>query len=229
MSKKKSVLMVWGGWQGHTPRECAEVFEPWLKSKGWKVTVSDTLEIYANKRRMRGFDLVIPLWTMGKISDAQWAGLRDALLNGTSIAGWHGGMCDSFRDNTDYQFMTGGQWVAHPGGIVRYKVTITHPDDPVTAGIGDFYVKSEQYYMHTDPGNEVLATTTFSGRHGDCPWIKGTVMPVVWKRRYGKARVFYSSLGHAANEFTKPQVLEIMKRGIMWAIGDKIIPEYSDC
>ena len=56
-------------------------------------------------------------------------------------------------------------------------------------GITDFDYPSEQYYMHVDPANEVLATTTFSGEHA--PWIEGVVMPVVWKRRYGEGRVFY--------------------------------------
>lgn len=224
---RKSVLMVWGGWQGHTPRECVEVVEPWLKSKGYRTVVSNTLDIFTNKRRMRGFDLVIPIWTMGEISNAQWQGLRDALLNGTNIAGWHGGMCDAFRNCPEYQFMTGGQWVAHPGGIVRYTVKITDRKDAVTRGLNDFRITSEQYYMLVDPGSKVLATTTFSGKHDGISWIKGTVMPVAWKRRFGPARVFYSSLGHTADEFIRyPQVFEIVKRGIQWAIGDKVVPEF---
>ena len=225
--KRKAALIVQGGWDGHTPKACAERFAPWLESKGFRVVVSDTLDIYTNKRRMRNFSLIVPMWTMGEISGEQWAGLKDAVLNGAAVAGWHGGMCDSFRNNTDYQFMTGGQWVAHPGNIIRYKVNITNQKDPITKGLQDFWIKSEQYYMHTDPGNEVLATTTFSGRHGDTPWIKGTVMPVIWKRKFGKSRIFYSSLGHVADEFTQvPEVFEIVKRGIMWAMGEKVVPEY---
>ena len=130
-------------------------------------------------------------------------------------------MCDSFRNNTEYQFMTGSQWVVHPGGVIRYKVNITDKKDMITRGLSDFWITSEQYYMHTDPGNEVLATTTFNGRHGDTPWIKGTVMPVVWKRRYGKSRIFYTSLGHVADDFKVPEALEIVKRGMMWAAGER--------
>jgi uncharacterized protein len=122
--------------------------------------------------------------------------------------------------------MTGGQWVAHPGGIVKYRVNLTNRKDPITRGLADFSMTSEQYYMHTDPGNEVLATTTFSGRHQNIPWIRGTVMPVVWKRRYGKARVFYTSLGHVAKDFGIPEALEIVKRGILWAARQPIVPEY---
>ena len=225
--KRKSALIVWGGWDGHTPRECAERFAPWLESKGFRVVVSDTLDIYTNKRRMRSFDLIVPIWTMGEITGDQWAGLRDAVLNGADVAGWHGGMCDSFRQNTEYQFMTGGQWVVHPGNIIRYKVNVTDSKDPIMRGLKDFWMKSEQYYMHTDPGNEVLATTTFIGSHGNVPWIKGTVMPVVWKRRYGKSRVFYTSLGHVDDDFNVPEALEIVKRGMMWAVGEKIVPEYK--
>jgi hypothetical protein len=152
---------------------------------------------------------------MGTITPEQEAGLLDAVRSGVGIAGWHGGMGDSFRNNTEYQFMVGGQWVAHPGNIIDYEVNIIKPEDPIVAGLSDFKMHSEQYYMHVDPSNEVLATTTFSGEY--CEWIAGTVMPVVWKRRYGKGRVFYSSLGHVAKDFEVPEALEIMKRGMLWA------------
>jgi type 1 glutamine amidotransferase len=125
-------------------------------------------------------------------------------------------MCDAFRQNCTYQFMTGGQWVSHPGGIVDYVVNITAHNDPITAGLKDFKMKSEQYYMHTDPGNEVLATTTFSDQYGT-PWIKGTVMPVVWKRKWGQGKVFYTSLGHVAKDFEVPEAREILRRGMLWA------------
>lgn len=222
----KSALIVWGGWDGHEPKQCADIFEPWLRKKGFKVTVSDTLDIYANKRKMRGFDVIVPIWTMGQITPEQSRGLQEAVAGGTGLAGWHGGMCDSFRTDTGYQFMTGGQWVSHPGGIVKYTVNITAPEDPIARGLRDFAMVSEQYYMHTDPGNEVVAATTFSGRHGGVPWIRGTVMPVTWKRRYGKGRVFYSSLGHVAGDFDVPEALELAKRGIQWAARQRIAAEY---
>jgi hypothetical protein len=111
--------------------------------------------------------------------------------------------------------MVGGQWVAHPGGCLEYKVNIIDHEDPITAGLSDFKMNSEQYYLHVDPSNKTLATTTFPGV--DDPWIKGCVMPVVWKRVYGEGRVFYSSLGHVASDFDVPECKEIMKRGMLWA------------
>ncbi|MCL6475110.1 MAG: ThuA domain-containing protein [Firmicutes bacterium] len=211
----KRALIVWGGWEGHEPKQCAEIFAPWLQSQGYEVIVSHTLDTYTDKDLMQSLNLIVPIWTMGTITPEQEAGLLDAVRSGVGIAGWHGGMGDSFRNNTEYQFMVGGQWVAHPGNIIEYEVNIIKPDDPIVAGLSDFKMHSEQYYMHVDPSNEVLATTTFSGEY--CEWIAGTVMPVVWKRRYGKGRVFYSSLGHVAKDFEVPEALEIMKRGMLWA------------
>ncbi len=212
---KKKALMVWGGWMGHEPDQCVDIFAPYLRSQGYDVTVSDTLDTYLNTELMASLDLVVPVWTMGTITNEQERGLLDAVKSGVGIAGWHGGMGDSFRNNVEYQFMVGGQWVAHPGGVIDYEVNITKHDDPIVAGLSDFAMHSEQYYMHVDPANEVLATTTFGGEI--CPWIEGTVMPVAWKRTYGKARVFYTSLGHVAKDFEVPEALEIMKRGLLWA------------
>jgi len=211
----KKALMVWGGWDGHEPKQCVDIFAPILEEKGFEVIISDTLDSYRDADLMGSLSLIVPVWTMGTIEGEQEAGLLNAVRSGVGIAGWHGGMGDSFRNNTEYQFMVGGQWVAHPGGIIDYKVNIVRPDDPIVQGLSDFAMRSEQYYMHVDPSNEVLATTTFSGEHA--AWIEGCVMPVVWKRRYGEGRVFYSSLGHVASDFDVPEAREITVRGMLWA------------
>ncbi len=211
----RKALMVWGGWDGHEPKQCVDIFAPILEEKGFEVIISDTLDSYRDADLMGSLSLIVPVWTMGTIEGEQEAGLLNAVRSGVGIAGWHGGMGDSFRNNTEYQFMVGGQWVAHPGGIIPYTVNIVRPDDPIVQGLSDFAMNSEQYYMHVDPSNEVLATTTFSGEHA--PWIEGCVMPVVWKRRFGEGRVFYSSLGHVAEDFDVPEAREIMVRGMLWA------------
>jgi uncharacterized protein len=213
----KKALMTWGGWEGHTPKQSVDVFEPFLREQGYDVTVVNTLDVYLDEPFMRALDLIVPVWTMSTITREQEQGLLAAVASGVGVAGWHGTMGDSFRNSTDYQFMVGGQWVAHPGGIIDYTVNITNHDDPVTAGLSDFQMHSEQYYMHVDPGNRVLATTTFSGEYGGTPWIAGTVMPVVWKRAWGQGRVFYSSLGHVAGDFAVLEARTIMQRGMLWA------------
>lgn len=216
-STKKKALVVWGGWMGHEPDKCAALFAPWLKEQGFEVHVHDSLAIYEDQAFMSSLSLIVPIWTMGKISKEQEKGLLDAVRGGIGISGWHGGMGDAFRENTEYQFMCGGQWVAHPGGVIDYEVNIVDHNDPVTKGLKDFKMHSEQYFMHVDPSNHVLATTRFSGKHA--PWIEGCVMPVAWKRKYGQGRVFYSSLGHVAADFKVPEALEIQKRGLLWAAG----------
>lgn len=216
----KKVLFVYGGWEGHEPRQCMEILKPWLESQGASVVLSTTLDAYTDQLLMESLDLVVQTWTMGHITAEQERGLTQAVRSGVGLAGWHGGLCDAFRGNTEYLFMTGGQWVAHPGGIVDYEVKIAEKKDPVTKGLKSFRMKSEQYYMLVDPSVKVLATTTFR-RQPEAPWIEGIVMPVVWKKRYGRGRVFYSSLCHTAADFAVPQALEIMKRGIIWAASSR--------
>jgi type 1 glutamine amidotransferase len=211
----KTALIVWGGWEGHQPREEAHLWSTLLHDEGFSVEVADTLDVYLDAAKLAALDLIVPMWTMGTIAKEQERGLLQAVQGGVGIAGFHGTMADSFRNNTEYQFMVGGQWVAHPGNIIDYTVNIASHDDPITAGLSDFKMRSEQYYMHVDPSNHVLATTTFSGEHAS--WIAGTVMPVVWKRRYGTGKVFYCSLGHVVPDFDVPEAREIVRRGMLWA------------
>jgi len=214
-AKKKKALFVWGGWEGHEPKPCVDIFAPWLKDQGFDVEISNTLDSYLDAEKLKSLDLIVQVFTMANITPQQEKGLEDAVKSGVGMAGWHGGMADAFRSNVEYEFMVGGQWVAHPGGVIDYEVNVTNPDDPITKGLADFKMHSEQYYMQVDPQNDVLATTTFSGQYA--PWIKGSVMPVVWKKLYGKGRIFYTSLGHVAADFDVPQAREIVKRGLLWA------------
>ncbi len=159
----KRALIVYGGWDGHTPKESSEIMCRVLQKEGFEVTMSATLDSYLDKALMDSLSLIVPCWTMGQITKEQRSGLLGAISSGVGVAGWHGGMGDAFRNDCDYQFMVGGQWVAHPDGIIDYKVNITKASDPIVKGLKDFAMKSEQYYMHVDPSNEVLATTTFTG------------------------------------------------------------------
>jgi uncharacterized protein len=214
ISAMREAMIVWGGWSGHEPEQCAGIVAGMLREEGFQVHLENSTEAFADRAIVR-MSLIVPIFTMSKIEKEEVTNLAAAVRGGAGLAGFHGGMCDAFREAVEYQFMCGGQWVAHPGNIIDYRVNIARPDDPIVEGIGDFDYRSEQYYMHVDPSNEVLATTTFSGEHAT--WIEGVVMPVVWKRRHGEGRVFYSSLGHVAKEFEVPQMRAILKRGMLWA------------
>jgi uncharacterized protein len=211
---RREALIVWGGWAGHEPERCAGIVGGMLEEEGFDVRVENTTEAFSDAR-LAQLDLIVPIVTMAKIEKPQVENLSKAVRGGAGLAGFHGGMCDAFRDAVEYHFMCGGQWVAHPGNIIDYRVNIVRSEDPVMQGIEDFDYRSEQYYMHVDPSNEVLATTTFSGEHA--AWIKGVVMPVVWKRRHGEGRVFYSALGHVAAEFDVAPMRTIVRRGMIWA------------
>jgi hypothetical protein len=152
--------------------------------------------------------------------------LQNAVMDGLGFAGWHGGMNDSFRRDTEYQWFMGSQWVAHPGGVVDFEVNIVpeKKDDPIVKGLNDFKLKSEQYYCHLDPGiieginGEVLATTKFKHPYGD--W-NDVVMPFVYKRWWGDGKIFYAAYGHTFNDFNVPEAVEILKRGLLWATRDE--------
>ena len=186
----REALIVWGGWEGHEPEQCAGIIAEWLREDGFSVALANTTEAFADPS-LSDLSLIVPICTVSTIAKQEAANLVAAVAGGVGIAGHHG-MAATFRESVEYHFMVGGQWVAHPGNIIDYRVDVTRPDDPVMQGIAGFAYRSEQYYMHVDPSNEVLATTTFSGEHAS--WIDGVTC------RRGNASMArsaaYSSLGH---------------------------------
>jgi uncharacterized protein len=217
MSKK--ALIVWGGWDGHQPKLVAEIFARVLREEKFDVEVSDTLDAFKDEAKVTGLNLIVPVWTMGKIEGPQVNPILKAVKDfGVGIAGCHGGMCDSFREHTEWQFMTGGQWVAHPGNDgTQYRVNTIRGSHPIVQGIEDFDVSSEQYYMHVDPAVKILATTRFPVADGPHAPNGNVDMPVVWTKYYGKGKVFYNSLGHQANIVESEPCLTLMRRGFLWA------------
>jgi uncharacterized protein len=215
---QRNALVTWGGWEGHEPDKVAALSRAILEADGMAVTVTDSLACFDDVETLRTYDLIVPVWTMSELSREAAANVSEAVSAGTGLAGCHGGMCDAFRANVLWQAMTGGNWVAHPGGDgIDYTVTIIDRDHDLTRGIDDFDVKSEQYYLHTDPANHVLATTRFptvTWHHSP----NGPVdMPVAWTRRWGMGRVYYNSLGHKANVIATGPAHEMLKRGLIWA------------
>ncbi|HOP11613.1 MAG TPA: ThuA domain-containing protein [Oscillospiraceae bacterium] len=212
-------LIVWGGWNGHTPKETGEVFAEILREEGFEVTISDTLDYLADLDNLRTFDLFVPIWTMGEIDGKYCENVCTAVAEGMGIAGCHGGMCDSFRNSTQWQFLTGSQWIAHPGNDgTDYRVNIVKTSSsPIVDGLDDFDVSSEQYYIHVDPAVNVLATTTFPTADGPHAANGSVVVPVVYTKLWGEGRVFYNSLGHTYKIFDIPEAKELMRRGFLWA------------
>ncbi len=211
----RRALVFHGGWQGHDPEGSAELARGLLSAAGVAVDVRDSLDVLDDEAGLLAYDLIVPVWTMGELDQVRERNLVAAVEAGTGLAGWHGGMGDAFRASLGFKMLVGGQFVAHPGDVRRYRVRITDRDDPVTSGLNGFEIESEQYYMHVDPSNRVLADTVFSGDH--VPWLHGVVMPVAWKRRWGSGKVFYLSIGHVVAEFEIPQARILLERGMLWA------------
>ncbi len=207
----KKALIVYGGWDGHDPEGVANVFAEILREEDFEVVLSDTLDTFLSDLMV--YDLLVPIWTMGTLPDGAERNVCDAVASGVGIAGCHGGMCDAFRSSTDWQFMTGAQWVAHPGNDkVTYKVNIKKSSSStLNDGMEDFEVTSEQYYIHVDPAVDVLATTRFSTVNGEVD------VPVAFTKRWGKGKVYYNSLGHNRYIFDIPEAKEMMRRGFLYA------------
>ncbi len=217
----RSALIVWGGWDGHEPEQVADLFREILQGEGFEVEVSNSLDSFKDAPKLAALNLIVPIITMSTITTDQLDPILKAVSqHGVGLAGCHGGMCDAFRQDTEWQFMTGGQWVAHPGNDgVRYTININR-DSPhaITDGISDFEVVSEQYYLHTDPGNNVLATTDFPTPGVEGPHVENPCrMPQVWTKTYGKGRVFYNALGHHRDVLEAPHPRELMRRGFLYA------------
>jgi hypothetical protein len=205
-------LIVYGGWEGHTPKETSEVFQKALEAHGVEVRREGSLSALADPTALAELDLIVPLWTMGELAKDQWKTLDAAVRSGVGLAGVHGGTGDAFRGHVEYQWMVGGQFVGHPH-VGSFLVRLSGVVHPITDGLpGTFPYKSEQYYMLVDPGVTVLADTLYEHNR------RRAVVPVAWTKQWGAGRVFYSSLGHVAKEFADyPHVLEMTVRGMLWA------------
>jgi type 1 glutamine amidotransferase len=219
----KKALIFQGGWDGHEPVLVSERFGRILKEEGFAVTLADNLDCLADLEKLMDLDLMVACWTMGQIDGAYTANVAKAVGAGVGLAGCHGGMCDSFRWDTQWQFITGGQWVSHPGGDgVEYTVNILSKSNAITEGLEDFPVCSEHYYLHIDPAIEVLASTRFPSIAYYHISNKPVDMPVAWTKMWGNGRVFYNSLGHHDDVFDKsPNAEIIMRRGMLWAAEGK--------
>jgi type 1 glutamine amidotransferase len=214
----RNALVVRGGWEGHSPVGTTDSFLPFLERSGFRTTVSDSLDSYADADLMARTDLIVQCWTMGTITREQLTGLTGAVAAGTGLAGWHGGIADSFRNSSDYLHLIGGQFACHPRGFVDYRVDIVpeHAGHPIVAGLPELAVHTEQYWVLADTHNEVLATTTVPSLPGD-PWAEPVVSPAVWTRRWGSGRVFVCTVGHRLEDLDAPGIRTLVERGMTWA------------
>ena len=226
----RRALIVRGGWDGHHPVAATDMFRPFLAENGFEVRVEESNEVYADAALMAETDLVIQAVTMSSISDAALTGLRAAVEAGTGLAGWHGGIADSYRGSSDYLQLVGGQFATHPGrhpderpgderdNYLDHTIEITDLGrrHEITSGIDDFVLHTEQYWVLHDDLIDVLATTTHPTQDYH-PWHRPIVSPAVWTRLWGAGRVFVATPGHTPEVLADPHVRTIVERGLLWA------------
>ncbi|HUF07850.1 MAG TPA: ThuA domain-containing protein [Rhodothermales bacterium] len=207
-----SALLLYGGWKGHSPTDMADFAAEHLLG-GFDTVRSSDLDSL-NPETLSEVDLLLPIWTFGKLTRKQETALLDAVAGGMGMMALHGN-ASSFLDSRPHKFMLGGQFVGHPGGNeITYAVTFLG-NDPLVEGLDDITITSEQYYLLIDPAVKVLATTIVDG--GDLEWLRGVQMPVAWKRTWGNGRVFYCALGHSVDVLENASVSALLKRAVRWA------------
>jgi type 1 glutamine amidotransferase len=194
----RRALVTWGGWDGHRPEECAAWAAEVLRRNGFGVAVADSLAPLLDPFAADELDLVVPVWSIADAPDEELDAFVALVARGTGVAAFHGATA-TFRRHYGWQRVLGGQFVWHPEPL-DYTVQLRDG--------GELALHSEQYYLHVDPANELLATTTFED---------GTVMPVAWRRQWGDGRVFYSSLGHDPDVLRLPEAEALWEAGARWA------------
>lgn len=214
----RRALVVRGGWEGHTPEAATDEFLGFLRASDFDVVVEDSLEAYADAELMGTMSLIVQSWTQGDILADEFRGLRDAIVGGAGFAGWHGGVLDAFRQTVEYSQMMGGMFAAHPHGMVPHRVEFTDAGraHPITAGLEDFDLTSEQYWVLSDSLSTVLATTDIVPRASD-PWPEPYRAPVAWTRPWGQGRIFVTTVGHGVDDLRQPVVRDLISRGMLWA------------
>ena len=217
MSKK--ALFIAGGWEGHEPVETSKLIIEEIKKFDIESDISESLDVMSDLNYLKKYDVILPVWTMGNIDDDNWeikdskiGNLQEAIGSGVGLAGWHGGMTDAFRDNTNYQFLVGSQFVCHPGNFVDYEVAIIDKDHQSVDGIDNFSVHSEQYFLHIDPSINIIASTKFNKKYHD--WIDGVEMPIAYTKKWGKGKVFHCYIGHYLKDFENLNVVKLITQGI---------------
>lgn len=225
----KRALVVRGGWEGHRPVESTDLFLPFLEQQGYEARIESSPAVYADADAMAGIDVIVQSVTMSTIEQVELDGLRRAVAGGAGLTGWHGGIADSFRASSDYLHLIGGQFATHPSkhpdevegepddNFLRYDVEITDlgHEHPITRGLPDFALETEQYWVLTDDLNDVLATTTHPAPPWH-PWHRPVVSPVVWTRQWGRGRIAVATPGHSLDVLEEPHVRTIIERSILW-------------
>jgi type 1 glutamine amidotransferase len=93
-------------------------------------------------------------------------------------------------------------------------VTYLDRSHPIVAPLGDWTTVNEELYNNAIGRLEPTAHALARGKQGRAEWI------VVWTNTFNdKTKVFSTTLGHNTATVGDPRYLDLVTRGLLWAVG----------
>jgi uncharacterized protein len=119
--------------------------------------------------------------------------------------------------------MLGGRFDEHPWQIIAAPVVVEDPAFPAMKGVPPRVMVTDEHYQLKDFSREkvrVLARLDAAALDLKAPLVHRTDadFPVAWAKTYGKGRVFYSTLGHAAESWDTPLIQGLYFEAMRWAL-----------
>ena len=157
-----------------------------------------------------------------ELTDQQKADLMSFVKNGKGFVAAHTATT-AFLAWPEFGEMLGGRYDGHPWGSVYGSVINEDPSFPVTKHFPATFNFTDEFYQTQGYSRDkihVLLRLDVSKLppHPELHRTDGD-FPLAWAKMYGKGRVFYSSLGHAASTWDDPNVYRMYFEALKWSLG----------
>jgi uncharacterized protein len=144
----------------------------------------------------------------------------------------HAGL-DANHEWRDYLDMIGGEFTGHPFNspqrvLVSFPLVNEAPGFPIVRHLPGAFHKQDEWYVirnwSRSDVNVLLRLDAAKLDYSASPELETQIppdhdFPIAWTKRYGKGRVFVSSLGHQAEAFDDPDIAQLYAEGTKWALG----------
>jgi type 1 glutamine amidotransferase len=161
-------------------------------ANGFTVTATEDLSVL-NTIALEGYDALFFALTSGELALTadQKAAILAFVARGGGFVGAHSA-ADTLHGWPDFGRLIGAFFKEHPW-TAPGRVVVEDRAHPTTAGLGDAFSITEEFYTFTDnprPRVQVLLRLDPAsvGASGD--------YPLAWTLSYGSGRVYYNALGH---------------------------------
>ena len=219
------------------------------KTGAFAATISDDIALF-EPEPLRSFDGICFVSALGelflpddldKLSPEQQAAARKNddrlkasffawLRGGKGLAAIHGASA-LFDRSTEFAAALGGAFESHPwNAFEKIAVKLDEPDHPLMAAFGGkgFEIIDEGYQFkepYSRRINRVLFSMDTARMDLSKPRLRSDHdFGLCWVRTVGAGRVFYTALGHNAEEFWNPALLRHLLDGLQFTLGDLEVP-----